>query len=124
MSTATSPLYSGPVTVNTTTTLRAIGILSGWTNITMASATYTLRVATPTFNPGGGTYRSPQSVTITTTTPAAQIRYTTDGITPTATSPVYTGPILVDARSTTIKAIAVLPGWTDSTVGSETYRIR
>ena len=32
-------LYSGPVTLTATTTLKAIGYLSGWTNSDVASAT-------------------------------------------------------------------------------------
>jgi hypothetical protein len=39
-------------------------------------------VAAPTFSPAGGTYTSAQSVTISTTTGGASIRYTTDGSTP------------------------------------------
>ena len=39
--------------------------------------------ATPTFTPAAGTYSSAQSVTISTTTGGATIRYTTDGSTPT-----------------------------------------
>ena len=35
--------------------------------------------ATPIFSPGGGTYTSAQSVTITSSTSGASIRYTTDG---------------------------------------------
>ena len=42
--------------------------------------------ATPTFSPAAGTYSSAQTVTISTTTGGATIRYTTDGTTPSETS--------------------------------------
>src|SRR4051812_4135777 len=46
-------------------------------------------VATPTFSPAGGTFASAQSVTISTTTAGASVRFTVDGSTPTASSPLF-----------------------------------
>jgi len=46
----------------------------------VASAEYTLEVATPTFSPGGGTYNSTfQTVTVSCATPDVTIHYTTSG---------------------------------------------
>ena len=77
-------------------------------------------VATPTFNPGGGTYSQPQQVTISCATSGASIRYTTDGTVPTASSTLYTGPITV-SQTTTIKAIGIKAGMNNSNVASATY---
>jgi Chitobiase/beta-hexosaminidase C-terminal domain len=52
----------------------------------VASAVYTLQVATPTFSPTPTTYPTPQTVSLSTTSPAAT-RYTLDNSTPTAASP-------------------------------------
>ena len=79
-------------------------------------------VATPTFNPAGGTYASAQSVTLSDTTPGSSIRYTLDGSTPTASSTLYTGPITI-AATTTVKAIGMASGLTNSATASATYTI-
>jgi len=81
------------------------------------------QVATPTFNPAAGTYTSSQSVTISTTTSGASIRYTLDGSTPTATvGAVYSTPVSISS-TTTLKAIAYKSGMSNSAVASATYTI-
>ncbi len=79
-------------------------------------------VATPTFSPAEGTYSSAQNVTISCTTSGATIHYTTDGNTPTTSSPTYSSAIPV-SETTTIKAIAVKSGMNNSDVASATYTI-
>lgn len=66
----------------------------------------TVAVRTPTFSPDGGTFTSPQSVTISCATDGATIYYTIDGTTPTVSSTPYTEPITV-SESLTLMAIAV-----------------
>lgn len=80
------------------------------------------QVAAPRFNPAGGQYSSRQSVSISTTTSGATIRYTTNGSDPTASSPAYTSALSVSA-TTTVKARAFRAGQADSPVASATYTI-
>ena len=79
-------------------------------------------VSTPTFKPLAGTYTSAQTVTISTSTLNATIRYTLNGTTPSITSPVYTAPIKISSNKT-IKAKAFKTGMNSSAVASATYRI-
>ena len=60
--------YSGPLTVSSTETIKALATASGMTTSGTASATYTIesQVATPTFSPAAGSYSSAQTVTIST----------------------------------------------------------
>ncbi len=125
--TASSSTYSSAITVNETTTIKAIAVKEGMTDSTVASATYTINippqtVATPAFSPEAGTYTEAQNVTISCATEGAEIHYTTDGSTPTASSSTYSSAITVN-ETTTIKAIAVKDGMTNSSVASATFTI-
>jgi hypothetical protein len=121
--TASSTPYTGPISVTRTTTIRALAGGGGWSSSPVASATFTLRAATPTFSPGGGTYNMPQGVTLTSASPDVPIYYTTNGNTPKTSSTRYVGPIPV-TRTTTIRARAIASGWTSSTVASTTYTLK
>src|SRR6266700_3268705 len=123
--TTSSPVYGGALTFTQTTTLKAMAAASGMTDSGVASATYTVQqqVATPAFSPGGGTYTGSVTVTISDATSGATIHYTTDGSTPTTSSPVY-GGALTFTQTTTLNAMAAAPGMTNSTVASATYTIQ
>jgi outer membrane protein OmpA-like peptidoglycan-associated protein len=78
--------------------------------------------AMPTFSPAPGTFKEPQSVTISAPQ-WSRIYYTTDGSQPSGKSQRYTGPIQVNEGTTTIKAFAAKddPVVPDSEVASATY---
>ena len=79
-------------------------------------------VATPTFDPVGGTYYEPQSVTISCATEGATICYTTDGSDPNENSAQFTpGVPLNISETTTVKAKAYKSGYTPSNIASATY---
>ena len=68
-----------------------------------------------------GFYDAPFSVTISTESPDAEIRYTTDGSPPTATSgTAYSGPIVI-GTTTTLRAASFQQGHVPSNVATQTY---
>jgi len=122
--TTASTLYTGPVSVAESETLKAIALATGYSQSGVGSAKYTIEqpAATPVFSPAAGTYKAIESVTITDASAGATIYYTTNGSTPTTASSKYTGPISVGS-SETLKAIAVATGDLTSAVGSAKYTI-
>ena len=76
--------------------------------------------AIPALSPAPGAYGSSQTVTLSDTTQNAVIYYTTNGLAPTTSSPVYGGPIQVTA-TTTVQAIAAASGYDNSAIAAGTY---
>jgi hypothetical protein len=120
--TTASTVYTGPIAVLSTTTIEAIAAGNGYGSSAIGFGVYKIVAATPTVSPMSGTYTTPQSVTLADSTPGASIYYTTNGSTPTTASTQYTGAISVSA-STTIKAIAVAPGYAQSAIVTGIYTI-
>lgn len=77
------------------------------------------QVATPVIS-GDNEFFNSTTVSISTETDGASIYYTTDGSEPTAESNAYTEAFTI-AATTTVKAIAVKDGMTDSYVVSATF---
>lgn len=119
-SSSNGTLYSGAITIDHSCTLKAIGIKDGLTDSEIASATYTIKVNTPSFTPTGGNLFQTTSVTISCETEDASIFYTTDGTNPTSGSTPYSSAITVSSAQT-IKAIAIKSGLTNSDVATATY---
>jgi hypothetical protein len=114
-----------PIAVNATTTINAIAVASGYSSSAVATGTYTIDLpaaATPTFLPAPGSYTTAQSVSLADTTTGAAIYYTTDGSNPTANSTLFSAgtPISV-STTTTINAIAVAAGYSNSAVATGAY---
>jgi N-acetylneuraminic acid mutarotase len=123
--TTASTVYTGPITVSSTGTIRAIAVAPNYANSLVSTEFYTINLqaaATPTFSPAAGTYTSVQTVTISDSTVGAAIYYTTNGSAPTTSSSQYSGPITV-ASSETVQAIATEMGYGTSDVASAIYTI-
>src|SRR5579862_328050 len=125
MPTTSSLVYTNPISVSSSSTIRAMAAATGYNNSFVASGAYIIQppAATPSFSPAPGTYPTAQSLIITDTTSGAIIYYTTDGSTPTTSSSVYGNPINLSSN-TTVKAIVAAQGYTNSNVASGIYNVR
>ncbi len=80
--------------------------------------------AEPTFTPAPGLFDGDTAVTLRCATPNAHMHFTLDGSQPTASSPVYSAPIMVKGTALTIKSYASASGKKDSAVVTGIFRIR
>ena len=121
--TTSSTVYTGPIVVSASTTIKAFAVKFGLNDSAIRSETYSFAVNTPTASPPGDNYIGDRSVTLLCSTPGAEIRYTTDGSTPTGSSTLFTTPITVSASNptTVIKAIGIKAGITNSAIMTESY---
>ncbi len=118
-----SPLYTGPLYVDHSLTVKAVAILTGFVPSDTWTATYTIGVATPAISLPSGTYPSGQTTTIKCSTTGAVIHYTTNGAEPTESDPtIPSGTPLVIDRSFTLKAKA-WKGTVASASASATYTV-
>ena len=79
-------------------------------------------LAAPTADVASGVVPAGTQVTLTPPTVSASVYYTTDLSNPTTSSTLYTGLITINS-TTTIKAIAVQPGYTNSAVLTVSYTV-
>jgi len=122
--TSSSTLYAGPINVSASETVNAIAVAALFANSPVGSASYTINgaAAKPTLSLSPGTYGGTQFVTVSDSTPGADICYTTDGTTPSNSSTVYTGPIAISS-SETLNAIAIATNYSNSSIATATYVI-
>ena len=114
------PAGTNAVKITFSSTDNQVGIKS--CTITKVEAAAITQVPAPQFSLPAGAYDGAQSVELTCTMADATIHYTTDGTTPTTTSPVYTTAIQV-TENMTIKAYAVKEGLEDSPMVEAVYEI-
>ncbi|MFQ5399626.1 MAG: chitobiase/beta-hexosaminidase C-terminal domain-containing protein [Anaerolineae bacterium] len=122
--TEASPLYVQPIPLTSSATVKARVYLAGYTpsNVVSAAFTITAQAADPIFTPASGSAGSNSlQVTLTTSTPGATIRYTTNGTDPTTYSTAYTSPINLGIGQHTLKARAFLDGAAPSSIVTASY---
>ncbi len=107
--TTSSTRYSQPIPVATSETIKAIATAAGFSQSAVGTASYIIS------GPTAATPGVSQTITITETTPGAVVHYTTDGSTPTASSPIYSTPLVLNASSV-LKFIAIAPNLAPSAV--------
>jgi len=125
--TASSPVYSKPLAVTSTSTITAKAFKTGIATSASATATFTIitttpAVATPTITPAGGSFTNQVKVTLSCTTAGATIRYTTNGADPASSSTSYKTALTL-TNSVTLKAAAFKTKMADSAVASAAFAI-
>ena len=117
--TTSSTPYTAPFQVSQSEVVTVLATAPGYFSSTN-SASLSFAPPAPVIYPPGGTFSPPFVVAITEGTPGTVIHYTTDGSTPTASSPVYNGNLALNS-SATVSAVAIYPGWNPSPVTSATF---
>ena len=122
--TALSTLFTSPIEINQTTLVKAVAIynntssdvVSNWYNINQ-------RCTEPVINPNGGNFTGSVTVNLTTTTPNAEIRYTTNGAEPTTYSTKYTAPFDLGIGEHVVKAKTFHSSLSPSTTSSADFNV-
>jgi parallel beta-helix repeat protein len=114
------------IAIDRTMILKAKAWKAGYEPSSVKSANFDMVVEKLTFTPDSGTYQTEQNVTISCSTPGAEIHYTTSGVDPTeADATIVSGSTITVPVNPgiTLKAIACRSGWYPSAVKSATYRL-
>jgi len=119
-------VYQKPLVINGSDSIQAYAIIAGYSPSPTVSATYVIApngtLPTPVISPTSGSYTFAQQIDITDAVHGTDIYYTTDGTTPTLSSPAYGNAFLI-STSQTIKTIAYANGYAPSAVATATYSI-
>jgi Legume lectin domain/Chitobiase/beta-hexosaminidase C-terminal domain len=104
-------VINGKVYVGTQAGVAVYGLLNGQQ-----------QAAVPLISPGGESFTGTLTITITDSTPNAQIFYSLTGTATTASTP-YTGPFTITSTQT-VSAIASAAGFLQSNAATETYTLQ
>ena len=118
-----SLVYASPLLLQQSSTLKAIGVASGFLNSDLKSASYSIpQTAFPVFTPPAGRVPFATPVSMACATPGAGIFYTTDGTLPSTSSLVYTSAIPI-TQDVQFISFAEAPGDAESFLITNTYRL-
>lgn len=111
--------YSSPITVASTSTVKAKAFRNDYTPSQTVTASFTvqLQIPAPTIYPPGGVFNNSVTVYLGSTVLGAEIYYTTDGSIPDQNSTQYSVPIVLP-QTTLIKAVTIYNGTTSSVVSN------
>jgi YD repeat-containing protein len=121
-----SPVYSAPFTLTANATVKARAFKAGMTDSAQTAASFTVnplpQVSSPAISPNGGTHSGSVSVSLSSATTGATIRYSTNGTDISTSSPVYSAPFTLTANAT-VKARAFKAGMTDSAQTATSFTV-
>ena len=122
--TENSKLYTGPFTIDDTTTIKAKAFKTDWFDSATATATFTREwytVETPMIEPTEAEFANvSQEVSIACATDGAAIYYTTDGSDPAENGLEYKHPFTI-YKSCTVRAVAKKYDWKNSAETTATF---
>ena len=105
---STRTVYTAPITLSGDTTLKfsAVDPTDNWSPIYTQNYIINSTIPLITSDIKGGAYKTPQTITLTTTCPGSTYTtyYTTDGTIPTTSSTLYAGSIEITKTTTLISA--------------------
>ena len=117
----------GSITINRagTTNIKAFAYIVDWVDSEIATTSVTARqIQAVSISASGNNYSATRAITLSCASSGVEIHYTTNGSTPSASSPLYDAankPVL--SATATVKAIAIRSGWTDSAVASASITV-
>ena len=100
-----SIVYSGPITINSGMTIKAIAVKRAWTNSPVASATYTINEETTTPDPVAPTFTLSTTTAELTVGGTLQLQYTSDSKGAVTYASSNTAVATVDANSGKVTAV-------------------
>lgn len=119
--TVNSPIFTNPLSLTASETIHAAAFTDE-TPSASSTASYSLTaLPNPAISPAPGTYNSTVDVVLSESDSSAVICYTTDGSSPSASSPHYSGAIHL-LNSATIRAIAIA-GALSSGIASSSFTL-
>lgn len=114
-----SPLFSGPLTLTGTTTVKARLFLSDFPVSEVVTGQFT-RVPPIDFEPAGGLFTNAVAVFLKNNLGVGSLAYTIDGSEPVVTSPSYEAAVTL-TNATTLKAKVFVNGFPASEIASTRY---
>ena len=122
---STWTLYSAPLVVDRTTKVRSYAYRDQASLSDVASVDYRILAGAPAFSPAAGVYTGSVSLTLTSATAGAVIRYTLDGTDPTESNgtAIANGAVVTIASSSVLKARAYYTPRDPSALVSGSYFI-
>lgn len=113
-----SPIYTAPISINASVTVKAIADKHGFKISRVSQADFVLKAAKPTASPIGGLFETEQTISLSTTMDGAAIFWRIGA----GEFQEYTTPLLIKTTST-LQFYAAKTGWQNSDVAEELYEI-
>ncbi|MCL2061523.1 MAG: chitobiase/beta-hexosaminidase C-terminal domain-containing protein [Firmicutes bacterium] len=124
--TAASPVYTTPIIINQTTTVRARAFTDGYDPSPIVSWTFTVRAkiaGLPVASIAPGTVLVGTAISLSHPMQGVTLRYTTNGQNPTSAHPIFPSSYTINAN-TTLKVRAFMTGMEESDVTTFVYNIQ